>query len=182
MKFVHLRARVGWLAMLVVAIGVHAHEGHDDTASPPISVGGAPRVEASSDLFEVVGVVDRGTMTIFVDRYATNEPVIDAKIDIDAGTAKGMAQASRDGTYTFAHAALAQPGTLPVTFTVASGADTDLLTGELVIVDANAPDSRTQTTPAWKATAWIAGSLILVGIVTALWWFRRRQLPPKGVR
>lgn len=182
MKFVRPRLRLGWFAMFLVALGVHAHEGHDDAASTPVNVGGAPRVEASSDLFEVVGVVDRGTMTIFLDRYATNEPVIDAKIDIDAGTAKGVAQASRDGTYTFAHAALAQLGTLPVTFTVASGADTDLLTGELVIGDANAPDSRTQTTPAWKATAWMAGSLILVGIVTALWWFRRRQLPSKGVR
>jgi hypothetical protein len=181
MKTVGSLARLGWLATFLMAHAAYAHEGHDDTASVPVTVAGAPRVEATSDLFEVVGVVDRGTMTIFLDRYATNEPVVDAKIDIDAGPAKGVAQAKPDGTYTFTHAALGQPGSLPITFTVASSADTDLLTGELVIADPSAVDDRIQTSPMWKGAAWTSGALILIGAVALLWWFRRRHFSRKGI-
>jgi len=181
MKNLCLLARLGWLETFLIAHAAYAHEGHDDTASVPVTIIGAPRVEANSDLFEVVGVVEPGTMTIFLDRYATNEPVVDAKIDIDAGPSKGVAQAKPDGTYTFTHAALGQPGSLPVTFTVASNADTDLLTGELVIADPNAANANIQTFPTWKGAAWASGALILIGASALLWWLRRRH-PRKGFR
>lgn len=182
MKATRTLARLGCLAMFFVAVTVHAHEGHDDAPSAPPNVAGAPRVEAASDLFEVVGIVERDTMTVFLDRFATNEPLVNAKIGIEAGTTKGTAQANPDGTYTFAHSALAKPGSIPVTFTVAAGTETDLLTGELVIADPNAADTRLQPTTKWTEVVWIAGALVLVGTVAMLWWFRRRQISPKGIQ
>jgi hypothetical protein len=161
-------------------MSAYAHEGHDDAASPPVSVGGAPRIEAASDLFEVTGVVENGAMTVYLDRYATNEPVVGAKIDIDAGSAKGVAQPNPDGTYMFSHAALAQFGTVPVTFAVSAGPDADLLTGELVITDPNATKASSQPTFAWTQVAWLVGALILVGIALGSLWFRRRQLSRKS--
>lgn len=177
-----LLARRGLLATFLVALAAHAHEGHDDAAPAPVNVAGAPRVEATSDQFEVVGVVENGKMTVFLDRYATNEPVVNAKIEIEAGSATGAAQANPDGTYTFAHGALAQPGSLPINFTIASGADTDLLTGELVIANANAVDARQQSTFKWAEAAWTAGALLLVGAVALLWWFRRSRVSRKDIR
>ena len=90
-------------------------------------------MEAHSDLFELVGVVDKGEMTVYVDRYATNEPVIDAKIEFEAGDVKGVAQPRPDGTYLVKFDALSKPGQVPLSFTVTAGADTDLLAGELAL-------------------------------------------------
>jgi hypothetical protein len=174
--------RHGSLAAILLAMNVYAHEGHDDAASAPVSVGGAPRVEATSDLFEVTGVVENGAMTIYLDRFATNEPVVDAKIEIDAGAAKGAAQPNPDGTYTFRHAALAQSGTLPITFAVSSGPDADLLTGELANTNPDTSKAASQPTFDWTRVAWLAGALALIGIALGSLWFRRRQLSQKGSR
>ena len=160
----------------LMTMAARAHEGHDDDASPAPAIPGAgvPRVEAQSDLFELVGVVQDGVMTIFVDRYATNEPVVDAKIDIDAGPVKGSAQANPEGTYTFKHAALTQPGQFPVTFTIAAGGDSDLLAGELVIADPAAAGAHAGD-DLWRSRWWWVGGVLvlLVGIVVA-WRLRRR--------
>lgn len=169
------------LVCACVVTGLHpvaafAHEGHDDAASPLAGTPGAnvPRVEAQSDLFEIVGTVRNGTMTIFLDRYATNEPVIDAMIDIEAGALQGSAQADANGSYTFNHAVLAQPGQLPVTFTIAAGSDSDLLTGELVISDPDAAKAHASDGPLRQRWWWLAAALILLAGVGIAWWSRRK--------
>ena len=174
--------RHGSLAAILLAMNVYAHEGHDDAASAPTNIGGAPRVEAASDMFEITGVVENGTMTVYLDRYATNEPVVDAKIEIDAGAAKGAAQPNSDGTYTFRHAVLAQSGTLPITFSVSSGPDADLLTGELAITDPDTTKAPSQPLFDWTRGAWLVGAVTLIGIALGSFWFRRRQLTLKGSR
>lgn len=87
------------LMMLILAPRVWADAGHDHGDAPAVAAGTAlPRVTSHSDLFELVGVVDRGEMTIFLDRYATNEPVKDATIDIEIGNIKGVATVQADGS------------------------------------------------------------------------------------
>lgn len=166
------------IALSVLPIAGHAHEGHDDEASPASGLPGVngPRVEAQSDLFEIVGVVERDAMKIFLDRYATNEPVVDAKIDIEAGSLKGSAQANPDGTYTFKNPALTQPGQLPVTFTIVAGGESDLLAGDLVIADRDAAAAHANADPWWKRWWWVAGAgVVLAGAVVA-WWSRRKRV------
>ena len=71
-----------------------AGPGHDHGDAPAAAAGSAsPRVSAHSDVFKLVGVVDKGQMTIYLDRYATNEPVTDAKIEVETGSVKGVAAA-----------------------------------------------------------------------------------------
>jgi hypothetical protein len=166
------------IAIGQLPIAGHAHEGHDDDASPASGLPGVdvPRIEAQSDLFEIVGVVERDAMKIFLDRYATNEPVTDAKIDIEAGPLKGFAQANPDGTYTFKNPALTQPGRLPVTFTIVAGSDSDLLTGELVIGDRDAAKARANDDSAWKRLLWATGGLVLLAGIVIAWWSRRKRV------
>jgi hypothetical protein len=173
-----------WVTISLLVGSVNAHEGHDDAASPVASIAGAgsPRIEAASDLFEIVGVVDKGAMTLFLDRYATNEPIANAKIDIEIGSAKGPAQVNSDGTYTFRHAALATPGQLPVTLAITAGGDGDLLTGELVIPDPNAANARAEASPFLKQLGLAAGALILIGAITVTWWLFRRHRLGKNVK
>jgi hypothetical protein len=155
-----------------------ADAGHDHAA--PVASGGAgtsvPRVEARSDLFEIVGVVDGGAMKIFLDRYATNEPVPNAKIDIEAGPLKGAAEPKPDGTYAFKHAELTRPGLFPVTFTIVAGGDSDLLVGELVIADPNAATAQANDDPLRKRWWWVAGALFLLAGITTAWWSRRKRV------
>ena len=159
--------------MFFLTPAVWAGPGHGD--EPATAAGTAsPRVTSHSDLFELVGVVDKGEMTIFLDRYATNEPVKDAKIDIEIGNIKGVAAAQADGSYLFKNDVLAKPGELAVSFTVVAGKDADLLAGDLKIgspVDDHADDKAGKPWLRWAAYA--GGALLLIVVAAAV--LRRRK-------
>jgi membrane fusion protein, heavy metal efflux system len=165
-------------AMSLQAVPVLAHEGHDDAAPPIVSLPGAnvPRVEAQSELFEIVGTVQDGTLILFLDRYATNEPVVDAKIDIEAGQLKGAAQANPDGSYAFKDATLSQPGKLPFTFTIVAGRDSDLLTGELAITDPDVAKAHLGDGPLRQRRWWITAALILLAGIGIAFWLRAKRV------
>jgi hypothetical protein len=166
------------MAMNLQPITGNAHEGHGDAAPVASGLPGAnvPRIEAQSDSFEIVGVIQHGVLTLFLDRYASNEPVVDAKIDIEAGALKGSAQANADGTYTFKHAALTQPGQFPVTFTITAGSDSDLLAGDLVIVDPDAVAAHATSDPSWTRWSWIAGGFVVLAGIAIARWSRRKSV------
>lgn len=128
-------ARVALLALGLALGGTTlAGPGHDHGEETPAAAGSvSPRVSAHSDLFELVGIVDHDTMTIYLDRYASNEPVRGAQIEVEAGDAKALAAEQPDGSYLFKHAVLDKQGSLSVSFTVTAGADVDLLAGDLEI-------------------------------------------------
>ena len=99
------------LAILIAALAVvlttffgyaWAGEGHDHGDAPAAATGiAAPRLTSHSDLFELVGMVEGNEMKIYLDRFATNEPVTDAKIEVEIGNIKGIAAAQADGSYIF---------------------------------------------------------------------------------
>ena len=159
------------LAPPVWAAGDHSHDA-------PAAASGAtsPRISSHSDLFELVGVVENSEMTIYLDRYASNEPVTDATIEVEAGAAKGMATAQADGSYSFRHELLGQPGALSVSFVVAAGKDTDLLAGDLVIPDPHAEDDHAGATRPWlRWAAYASAALLLAALAAAAWRNRRRK-------
>ena len=152
-----------------------AGAGHDHDDTPAAAAGKAlPRVTSHSDLFELVGVVDKDEMTIYIDRYGTNEPVKDAKIDIEIGTVKGVAIMQPDGSYLFKNDVLARPGELAVSFTVVTDKDADLLAGDLKIgslADDHADDTASRPWLRWALYA--GGALLLIGIAADV--LRRRK-------
>jgi cobalt-zinc-cadmium efflux system membrane fusion protein len=152
------------------AAGDHSHD-------TPAAASGAtsPRISSHSDLFELVGIVENSEMKIYLDRYASNEPVTDAKIDVEAGAAKGTAIAQADGSYSFKHEVLNQPGTLSVSFVVAAGNDTDLLAGDLVIADPHAEDDHADENRPWLRWAAYAGAALLLAAMAAAAWRNRRR-------
>lgn len=81
---------VQWMLFVCPAIALAGPggPGHDHDAPPAVSAASAPRVEAQSDSFELVAVLDNGKLTLYLDRFATNEPVSDARIQIESGTFK----------------------------------------------------------------------------------------------
>jgi len=108
-----------------------AHPGHGDEAPPPTSGTAAPRTEAHSDLFELLLTVRGGAGVIYLDRFATNEPVDGATVEVGEGDATATADAQPDGTYRLAAPWLVRPGRHELVFTVTAGPDADLLNASL---------------------------------------------------
>ncbi|MBC7618055.1 MAG: hypothetical protein H7293_03525, partial [Candidatus Saccharibacteria bacterium] len=169
------------IAIMAFVTTVFAGEGHDHGDAAPVATGaGSPRVSSHSDLFELVGIVDAGAMTIYLDRYATNEPVTGAKVEVEVGTAsgvaKGVATPQADGTYRFEHAVFKEAATLSISFTVVAGADSDLLAGDLTLPDPRAAHDDDHATRPWlRWTAYAAGALTLLAVAAVLVRRQRRS-------
>ncbi|NMG29984.1 hypothetical protein [Aromatoleum evansii] len=96
-----------------------------------------PRFEAHSDLFEVVGTVNRGEISVTLDTWATNEPVAGAQIELESGSYKANGEFQRDdGSYRFKSAPFGETGSYPITLTISTGNDVDLLAASLVVPQA----------------------------------------------
>jgi hypothetical protein len=119
--------------------GAHGPNGeHLDTATATPTGPAFPQVQAASDLFELVALLKPGELVLTLDRYATNEPVADARIELASGALKAVAlyrPATQDYaiTDTGLLQALAQAGEHALVFTVQAGADADLLDGTLAM-------------------------------------------------
>lgn len=150
--------------------GGHDHGEATKTEASPTS----PRVESHTELFELVGVIENGEMTIYVDRYATNEPVRNAAIDIEVGTAptaiKGKATFNADGTYRFKTELFTKPGKLPMVFTIVAGTDADLLAANLVISDTHLHAASSST---WYWLSWLF--VFAAAILGGLYFMRTRR-------
>lgn len=158
--------------LLALAAGAGwADAGHDHGEAPAATGTASPRTSAHSDLFELVGVVDKGQMTVYLDRYATNEPVIGARVEYESGANKGVAQPQPDGTYLVKFDALSGTGDLPFTFTVSAGSDTDLLASELQLGESH--DDHGDAPSPWKR--W-AGYGLAAAIALAVAIVVRRKL------
>ncbi len=165
----------------VLPVPAWAGPGHDHGDDAPSGAVGtaSPRVSSHSDLFELVAVVQGSEMKIYLDRYATNEPVTNAQIEVEVGTAKGAAQAQADGSYLFTNELLAKPGTLPASFTVLAGKDSDLLAGDLTIADPHADHADAPAARPWLR--WLGFALGATLLLAAAAWAWRKGRKPSEI-
>jgi hypothetical protein len=111
-----------------------AHEGHDHGDAPkPVAVASVPTLETSSSEFELVAIPEGNGLLIYLDRFATNEPVRGATLEVSVDGEAANAAEAKDGTYRLASARAVQPGSHDLTFTVTAGDTSDLLIGSLEI-------------------------------------------------
>lgn len=132
----------------------------------------SPRFSASSDLFEVVGIVEGNQLGVYVDRYATNEPVTAAKIEMQIGADQfvGVLRAEH-GDFVFANAKFDKPGSYPIVLTINAGEDIDILAGNLLVA---ANDD--EHAHGWFSEGkWLIAAVVLVGLLLLGIWFRLRM-------
>lgn len=160
---------------LLLAGPARAHEGHDDAAPAPTGPA-SPRFAASSDLFELVGVLDGHHLRLWLDHAASNAPVENAQLALELNGQAVALKSVAAGAFEVELATEPGPGTHPVTATVTAGAEADLLAGELDI-HAEAPAAAAAHAHGWRAWApWAAGGLVLLLALGALFKRRRRTL------
>jgi hypothetical protein len=130
---------VGAGALARAAPGAHGPDGeHLDQKATNVARAGPPRIESHSELFELVGALNGGVLTVMIDRYETNEPVLGATLELESGAHKAVASfRAESGDYAVTDPALlkalAVPGEHALVFTLTAGPDVDLLDGTLVV-------------------------------------------------
>lgn len=161
------------LALLLGLLPATALAGPGHGESPAAATGTAlPRFAATSDLFELVGVLDGQKIALYLDHAGDNSPVKDARLELDiAGTNVPVTRVA-EGEFQATLAAPLAEGVSPVTATVAAGTDTDLLAGEIDLH----PAAHTDAAPAGLArrTALIMGAVTAVLLALAAAWGLRR--------
>ena len=172
----------------IAAPGAHGPGGEHLDGPATASAGASrPRVEAKSEAFELVADLRPAELVILIDRYATNEPVLGAQLEVESGAHKALAAyRAEQGDYVVTDAAmlkaLASPGEHALVFTLVAGADADLLDATLVSRSTGtaAGSGRSQGADdhghGWERAAWIGGAVLALGLLSgAAWWRQRRR-------
>ena len=174
----------------IAAPGAHGPNGeHLDDRAAVRSASIAPRVEAHTEIFELVAELRKGEFAIVLDRYTTNEPVLGAKVEVEAGPAKASAEfRPEQGDYVVTDPAfikaLSSPGEHSLVFTILEGQDSDLLDATFRNTDGGSNrlrqhdhDHEHEHEHEFERALWGAAGLGALGLIggVALWRQRQRR-------
>jgi len=137
-----LKVFIFYVAIISTAMaspGAHGPNGeHLDTPGGHVHTDAGPRIETFTESFELVGRVQGDELSILIDRYETNEPVLNGTLEVEFNGLKAPAKFHSDhGDYAVDDErflkALAQPGKHSLVFTLTTGNESDLLEGTLEV-------------------------------------------------
>ncbi|WP_434034392.1 hypothetical protein [Cupriavidus sp. a3] len=121
--------------------GAHGPNGEhlDAPASAGAAVNAQPIIEAHTETFELVGTLAADELSVMVDRYATNEPVLNGNLEVEFNGIRAQGKLHADfGDYSFTDEkllrALHRPGNHALVFTLIAGNESDLIEGSLKVV------------------------------------------------
>ena len=129
------------LAMSPASASPGAHGPNGEHLDGPAAATGAasvPRIETFTEAFELLGHLSGGELSIMVDRYETNEPVLNGALEVQYKDLKATAKFHADqGDYAVDDpkllAAISKPGAHALLFTLVAGDESDLLEGTLTV-------------------------------------------------
>ncbi|WP_349607076.1 MULTISPECIES: hypothetical protein [Cupriavidus] len=166
------------------APGAHGPNGEhlDAPASTGAAANAQPVIEANTESFELVGTLAADELSVMVDRYATNEPVLNGTLEVEFNGIKAQGKLHADfGDYSFTDEkllkALRQPGNHALVFTLVAGKESDLIEGTLNV----AADGHAYGLGAfWRARwPWVV-LLVAVVLAAAVWGVRRRNIQKRN--
>lgn len=184
-----LRVRFGAIAPLMFVVsaaiagpGAHGPGGEHLDASGGHAAGSTaqPRIETKSELFELVGYLGGGELSVMINRFETNEPVLNAQVEVATGASKAAAKFHGDhGDYAIDDAAflklLSAPGEHPLIFTIVAGTESDLLEGTLAVTPVQTETHASEHSRAPEYALIAAAALTLVIAMVVLWRRRARR-------
>jgi hypothetical protein len=151
--------------------GAHGPNGeHLDSPKTDNPMHAGLRIEANSDVFELVGTLAGGELSIFIDRFVTNEPLLHAQVEVESGALKAQAKFRAEiGDYKIDDPAMLQklstPGEHPLVISVIAGKESDLLDAVLRVPAPLAVDDHHFHWEWWALGAF--ATLVLLGIAAA---------------
>ncbi|SOZ38778.1 hypothetical protein [Cupriavidus neocaledonicus] len=158
--------------------GPGAHGPNGEHLDAPSASGAAahaqPTIEAQTEAFELVGTLATDEFSVMVDRYVTNEPVLDGTLELEFNGIKARGKLHADaGDYAFTDdkllQALRRPGQHALVFTLVTGNESDLIEGTLNV----AADEHDRGLAWWQARwPWLV--LLAAVVAAAVWGVKRR--------
>ena len=160
--------------------GAHGPNGeHLDAAPTAGATSSAPRFETKSENYELVGRLQGGEFSMFINRFATNEPVDQAKVEVELGPLKAPAPYHSDqGDYAVADekflAELGKKGSHALVITILDGKESDLLDGTLEVGATQAAAEATHAHGDENALLFGALAIAALAAVGGLGWLLGR--------
>lgn len=183
--------------------GAHGPNGEHIDGPTNHQAGGVntrPRLEARSELFELVVTLSADELSMLIHRFQSNEPVLQAEVEVESGSAKAKARFHADhGDYAIDDTAflkaVSSPGPHALVITVRTGDDADLLDGTLIVGSqalaahdhgagghahgGEHGDAHDEVHGlGLPASAWAGLALVAAAGVLGLWWRRRAGSTP----
>jgi hypothetical protein len=163
--------------------GAHGPNGEHLEASAGAAGAALPRIETFTEDFELVGQLRGDELSIMIDRYDSNEPVLSGSLEVQYRNLKATARFHADGgDYAVDDpallAAISKPGAHPLLFTLVAGEQSDLLEGTLQVAQVPDGHGHGHGHPAWRP--WLLAALAALALVGAVFILRRRR-QRKGV-
>jgi hypothetical protein len=151
-------------------------DGHDHGERAMPAQAALPRFTATSEAFELVGVIDGKQLTLYLDHAPTNAPVKDARLALSVGGVQVVTKAQGEGEFSATLAEAPKPGVTPVTATITAGNESDLLAGEIDIhAEEHADGPAPRSWQFWAACG--AGAAVMLAGLAA---WRKRRIPRFG--
>ena len=172
------------------APGAHGPNGEhlDAPGGAHVHTDAGPRIDTFTETFELVGHLQGGELSILIDRYETNEPVLNGKLEVEFNGLKALARFHADhGDYAIDDAnflkELAKPGKHSLVFTLTAGEESDLLEGTLEVTAEDAshgPSHDSSSDHEFSLRNWLIGGVLLAILLVAIVIAMLRQKPVSG--
>jgi hypothetical protein len=164
------------LAVSAAVAGPGAHGPNGEHLDAPAAANGAvlPRLETFTKSFELVGQLTGSELSIMIDRYETNEPVLNGALEVQYKHLRAKATFHADmGDYAVDDAAflaaISKPGAHPLVFTLTAGGESDRLAGTLQVAEEDHHEHDEH--PASRR--WLLAGLAALAVVMAVLVMRR---------
>jgi hypothetical protein len=152
---------------LTIVSAAYAGPGHGEEKSTTAQAQTSPRFYAESDLYEAVGVINGKEITLYLDRYSSNELVKGAKIEIDLDGSKINSEPHGDGEYLFRLKNKIKDQPTAITITIIDDDVTDILAATIDLSSFEHPSLIT-----WKTGIKI---LLYFSLLIAMAYFSYRK-------
>jgi hypothetical protein len=190
MKLIHILLLYFALGSVAVASpGAHGPNGeHLDAPGGHVHSDAGPRIETFTESFELVGHLQGDELSVLVDRYESNEPVLNGKLEVEFNGMKAHARFHADhGDYAIDDAkflqALSKPGKHSLVFTLTAGEESDLLEGTMEVKGQDAAHDNSHEDShahSFSLMAWAIGGVLLSILLVAIVIPMLRRKPNSG--
>lgn len=156
--------------ILSQASWAHGDEDHGAAPHPEPVVQADASAESASSHFELLAEMEGETLTIYLNRYADNQPVSNAELEVESGAFKAKLKSVASGVYRVVAAPLAKEGEHALMVTLKAGEQSDLLDATLKVAAAT-PVIADEVQ--YKTVGLLIG-LVGAGLLLFIWALRRR--------
>lgn len=154
----------------------HGGEDHGDTPAAAVATTSQPKIEASSDQVELLGLYEKGGLTLYIDDFSTNAPITGASVEVSVDTQSEKAKESAPGVYRVTLPLLEKPTVHALVFTIEGERLGDLLDGKLDMRKPTTEAVHSHSPFAWREWSLGAAGVLIIGVI--LFKFRRRTVLP----